>query len=177
MNTWVPTVFKNNGGLSSSWVGARRSLGRSPASSGVGRLAGGARPFAPVHWSWLHSRETVHTVSLCCLSASSASFPSYRRYLVARGSWRLAPSCSSIASDALLWRRTPSTAPTRDHQSHSWSLLHFSQRHLKTTHCLVAEFERQFMVHPCVFTGSGVSTTPDVCGRELHGLQLYRDSI
>ena len=26
-------------------------------------------------------------------------------------------------------------AMTRDHRSHSWSLLHFSQRHLKTTHC------------------------------------------
>ena len=45
MNTQVPTVLKNTSGLSSSRVGARRFLGRSPASSGVGRPAGGARTF------------------------------------------------------------------------------------------------------------------------------------
>ena len=41
--------LKSNGGQSSSWVGARRSLGRSPASFGVGHPAGGARTLAPVH--------------------------------------------------------------------------------------------------------------------------------
>ena len=45
MNTQVPTVLKKTSGLSSSRVGARRFLGRSPASSGVGRPAGGARTF------------------------------------------------------------------------------------------------------------------------------------
>ena len=49
MNSWVPTLLKNNGGLSSSRVGARRSSGRSPASSGVGRPLGGARTLAPLY--------------------------------------------------------------------------------------------------------------------------------
>ena len=50
-------VQKYNGGLSSSWVGARRSSGRSPASSWVGRPAGGARTLAPVFGRSLHSQE------------------------------------------------------------------------------------------------------------------------
>ena len=58
--------------LSSAGVGARRFLGRLPASSGVGRRAGGARTLAPVYWNLLHSREIAHRVPLSCLPASSA---------------------------------------------------------------------------------------------------------
>ena len=62
-------VKEYNGGLSSCGVGARRCLGRSPASFWVGHPAGGARTFAPLFGSLLSSRETVHGVSLWCLSA------------------------------------------------------------------------------------------------------------
>ena len=58
MNTQVPTVLKNTSGLSSSRVGARRFLGRSPASSGVGRPAGGARTFCSSF------REIAHSLTL-----------------------------------------------------------------------------------------------------------------
>ena len=51
------SVKKVTACLSSSWVGARRSLGRSPASSWVGRPAGGARALAPVFGRSLHSQE------------------------------------------------------------------------------------------------------------------------
>ena len=44
-------------------VGARRFLGRSPASSGGGRPAGGARTFAPLFGSLLSSREFAHGAS------------------------------------------------------------------------------------------------------------------
>ena len=99
------SVKKYNGGLSSSRVGARRSSGRSPASSGVGRPAGGARTLAPLYSEPALLTENAHRVSLLCLSASSAGFLTCRTYLVGRGSRRLTPLCSSIASDALLWRR------------------------------------------------------------------------
>ena len=39
-DTWVPTVLKNNRGVPSPWVGARWSLGQSPASPWVGRPCG-----------------------------------------------------------------------------------------------------------------------------------------
>ena len=98
-------VKKYNGGLSSCGVGARRSSGRSPASSWVGRPAGGARSFAPLFGSLLSSREIAHGVSLSCLPATSAGFLSYRRYLVVRDSWRLTPlvlqqSRFAVASNA-----------------------------------------------------------------------------
>ena len=48
----------------------------------------------PAH-SLLHSWEIAERVPLSCLPASSAGFLSCRRYLVARGSWRLTPfGCS-----------------------------------------------------------------------------------
>ena len=50
-------VKKYNGGLTSSWVGARRSSGQSPTSSWVGRSAGGARTLTPVFGRSLHSQE------------------------------------------------------------------------------------------------------------------------
>ena len=70
-------------------------------------------------------------------------------------------------------------ARTRDHWSHCGSSLHFSQRHLRTTHCkqyLVSGVKKT--VHgPLLVSSQGVVSPPlpNGCGWELHGLQLYRD--
>ena len=91
MNSWVPTVLKNNGGLSSSRVGAHRSSGRSPASSRVGRPAGGARSLLPAG-SW-HTES--HSGAF--LAADSS---------VKQGSWRQRHRCSSrVARSAAARRR------------------------------------------------------------------------
>ena len=102
----MPTVLK-------STMVACPVLGLEPAVPRGGRppvLGLVARRAVPAHLllftvSLLFLRENAHRVSLLCLSASSAGFLTCRTYLVGRGSRRLTPLCSSIASDALLWRR------------------------------------------------------------------------
>ena len=64
-------VKKYNSGLSSSWVGARRSSGLSPAISWVGRPAGGARTSVPVFGRSLHSQELEDDL---CSTKSLASY-------------------------------------------------------------------------------------------------------
>ena len=90
------------------WVGAGRSLGRSPDSFGVVSTFGSSQPESHVSRLPLSQQGVNKKASLTgqqftkCLSQDH-------------------PSCSSIVSHALLWRRTPSTA-TFNGALHSWSL-------------------------------------------------------
>ena len=71
--------------------------------------------------------------------------------------------CCGVERRALhLTERSIPGAVTRDHRSHSGSLLHFSQRHFEATlqQYLVVKVKRQSKILTCVFTGSDVSATP-----------------
>ena len=114
----------------SSWVGARRSSGRSPASSWVGRPAGGARSFLP-SGSW-------YLTPLAGVGGTSGSMKSQASSRVARSAcYPVSMSLNETAHtpslsqrdpavllqcvNALPWRRTQSTAPFNG-ALHSWSL-------------------------------------------------------
>ena len=69
----MPARLKHIIGLSSPWVGARRSLGRSPASFWVGRPRGGCPHVCLSVGRLLRSREFARRVSReQCFPASSA---------------------------------------------------------------------------------------------------------
>ena len=160
--------------LSSSWAGARRRSGRSPASSGVGRPAGGARTLAGSSKlrTESHSRAFLPRQQASCLTAEATSHevPGGLRLWFSSSAARRASGASHLVSMsltrplkyALSGPEGPSGAPalrqtlccgverraqlrltersipgarTRDHRSHSGSLLPFSQRHSKTTLC------------------------------------------